>query len=116
MDDNRLLNISMRKKFRVICMLLFLTLGFIRIIPAYAGNSALYMWSLIYDRDHPRIRGEQTKQIPSNQQSKIAKLRFYINLDLAYQTDRSLQVDSLVDDGQLSKISSMKVWRDYHFS
>jgi hypothetical protein len=43
-------------------------------------------------------------------------LRFYINLDLAYQTDRSLQVDSLVDDGQLSKISSMKVWRDYHFS
>ena len=60
-------------------------------------------------KDHPRIHGEQTKQIPSNQQSKIAKLRFYINLGLAYQTDRSLQVDSLVDDGQLSKIPSMKV-------
>ncbi|GIP70972.1 hypothetical protein AWA1501_31350 [Lactiplantibacillus pentosus] len=30
-------------------------------------------------------------------------------MGLAYQTDRSLQVDSLVDDGQLSKIPSMKV-------
>lgn len=87
-----------------------------RITPTYAGNRQLLSKQCWAFQDHPRIHGEQTKQIPSNQQSKIAKLRFYINLDLAYQTDRSLQVDSLVDDGQLSKISSMKVWRDYHFS
>ena len=33
-------------------------------------------------RDHPRIHGEQTKQIPLNQQSKITKQRILVNLQL----------------------------------
>ena len=50
------------------------------ITPAYTGNSDEYNYWMHYYRDHPRIHGEHTKQIPVNQQSQLAKQQILVNL------------------------------------